>query len=112
MAAADLGAQLKPKCSTTHAKGSGRPKSHSGKYKPGSRKQSWSKLTAKIQSSCQGCKACQAALTEMRQRCAELTSALAIERDRGRHLENRIQKLPHKGAVAVYVRPVPSSWQQ
>ena len=97
--------------STSHARGSGRPKSHSGKRKPGARKQLWLQLAAQVQSRCQGDEVCQAALKKMSELCAELTAALASEKGKVKSLENIIEQLQSKANAAAYVRPVRRSWQ-
>ena len=103
--------------STAHIKGKPRPKSHSGKHKPGSRKGSWQRVTTKIAglkstSPCRKCQGAQEAFVKMQALCSELTVAAQRATTRAEKAEALSSKLVAKqiNQPPAYLRPVPSSW--
>ena len=102
--------------STLHTRGIQRPKSHSGKRKPGSRKGGWTKTTAKLagMSSCPQCAAVQDALDKMQLLCSELTAALKGANTRAERAEKVARQVLEKqqSQPPLYLRPVPNSWMR
>lgn len=103
--------------STVHVKGEQRPKSHSGKHKPGSRKGSWQKVTTKLAGQkpmldCRKCQDAQEALAKFRVLCAELTLEAQRATTRAEKAEALASKLVDKqvNQPPAYLRPVPTSW--
>lgn len=102
--------------STPHARGLQRPKSHSGKHKPGTRKGAWKKTTAKLtgMSSCPQCAEVQDALARTQLLCSELTAALKRADARAEKAEKVAKQLLEKqqSQPPLYLRPVPHSWNR
>ena len=98
----DQGKAHAKRASSKHKAGVKRPESHSGKYKPGSRKGKWEKVVAVAARAAHGCMKCQEleALATQAVRRAEAAERQAA--DLRQQLHDRIP---------VYPPRVPKSWQ-